>query len=65
MASKTSKNSAPDCAWSIYRLRSTPAEYLGRVIAPDQDGAIAKAIEEFKITNPAHQKRLIATRRDA
>ena len=62
MASKTSKKSAPDCAWSIYRLRSTPAEYLGRVIAPDQEAAIAKAIEELEITNPEHRKRLIAQR---
>ena len=62
MTLKTSKKSAPDCAWSIYRLRSTSAEYLGRVIAPDQDTAIAKAIDEFEITNPERRKRLIAQR---
>ena len=50
--------------WSIYRIRNTPAELLGRVYAPDEKTAIEKAIEEFKITNPAQYKRLIARRVD-
>jgi hypothetical protein len=40
----------------------TPAAYLGSVEAPDEDAAIKKAIEEFKIS-PALQKRLLAQRR--
>ena len=36
---------------------------LGRVYAPDEETAIKRAIEEFKIS-PAHHSRLIATRRD-
>jgi hypothetical protein len=39
-----------------------PALLLGRVYAPDPETAIARAIEEFKITNPQQQKRLIASR---
>ena len=37
---------------------------LGTVMAVDEESAIAKAIEEFKITNPIHQKRLVAQRRE-
>jgi hypothetical protein len=35
---------------------------VGRVYARDSDTAIAKAIEEFKITDREQQKRLIARR---
>jgi|HubBroStandDraft_6_1064221.scaffolds.fasta_scaffold921758_2 hypothetical protein len=49
-------------SWNIYRLRGTPAQLIGRVEAPDEATAIKKAIEEFKITNPVMQKRLIAQR---
>jgi hypothetical protein len=51
-----------EVAWTVYRLRKTPAEYVGRVYARDSDTAIAKAIEEFKITDREQQKRLIAQR---
>jgi hypothetical protein len=33
---------------------------IGHVEAPDEERAIAKAIEEFKITDPDRQRRLIA-----
>ena len=56
------KKPTTEHAWSIYRLRSTTAELLDRVYAPDEKAAIAKAIEEFKITNLAQQRRLIAQR---
>ena len=49
-------------SWNIYRLRGTPAQLIGRVEAPDEATAIKKAIEEFKITNPVMQRRLIAQR---
>jgi hypothetical protein len=54
----------PNHSWSIYRLRGTPAQLVGLVHGqPDEQAAIAKAIEEFKI--PANQRdRLIARRLD-
>ena len=42
----------------IYRLRGTPAAYVGYVEAADERSALQKAIEEFGITDPQHQKRL-------
>jgi hypothetical protein len=47
-------------SWNVYRLRGTPAQFIGSVEAPDEATAIKKAIEEFKITDPVMQKRLIA-----
>jgi hypothetical protein len=38
----------------------TPANYIDQVDAPDEQTGIAKAIEEFGIKNPKHQKRLVA-----
>ena len=35
----------------------------GRPLAPNAESAIEKAIEEFQITNPEQQKRLVATGR--
>jgi hypothetical protein len=52
-----------DHSWRISRIRGTPAAFIGIVDAPDKDTAIKKAIEEFKITNPEYQKRLVAHRR--
>jgi hypothetical protein len=51
-------------SWRISRIRGTPAAFTGIVDAPDKEAAIKRAIEEFKITNPEHQKRLVAHRRD-
>ena len=50
--------------WLVYRFRGTPAQLVGIVYdQPDEQSAIAKAIEEFKV--PANQRgRLIAQRRD-
>lgn len=50
-------------SWHIYRIRGTPAAYVGMVYAPDEKTAIQRAIEDFGITNPEQQKRLIAERR--
>jgi hypothetical protein len=37
--------------------RRTTSGYIGRpVYAADQEAAIRKAIEQFKVTNPQHQK---------
>jgi hypothetical protein len=50
-------------SWAIYHIKGTPAKLLGHVEAPDEESAIKKAIEEFKIT-PELQKRLLAQRRE-
>jgi hypothetical protein len=50
-------------SWRIFRLRGTPAEYIGTVDTPDEEAAIKKAIEEYAITDPQKQARLIAQRR--
>jgi hypothetical protein len=43
--------------------RGTPAAFIGIVDAPDEASAVKKAIEEYNITDPEGQKRLIAQRR--
>jgi hypothetical protein len=37
--------------WEIYRLKGSPAAFLGIVYAPDEKSAFRAAIEEFKITS--------------
>jgi hypothetical protein len=41
---------------------ANPAALIGYVEAPDAEQAIRIAIREFGITNPEHQKRLVAQR---
>ena len=36
--------------WNIYHIKGTPAVLLGQVEAPDEESAIKRAIEEFKIS---------------
>jgi hypothetical protein len=45
--------------WNIYHIKGTPAVLLGQVEAPDEESAIERAIEEFRIS-PTIQKRLLA-----
>ena len=47
--------------WEVVRLRAK-GEYLGKVKAPDEDGAIKAAIKAFAITDPEHKKRLLVRR---
>ncbi|HLH98024.1 MAG TPA: hypothetical protein VKW08_23200 [Xanthobacteraceae bacterium] len=51
-------------SWAVYHLKGTPAQFVGIVYdQPNEDAAIKRAIEEFKVpTN--QQARLIAQRRD-
>ncbi len=53
----------PLYSWSIYRVRAK-LDYLGSVMAADEQSAIEQAIREFGITNPVHQKRLVAQKRE-
>jgi 1,2-phenylacetyl-CoA epoxidase PaaB subunit len=50
-------------SWDIFRLRGTPAAFVGSVEAPDEQAAVKKAIDEYQITNPEHRRRLVAQRR--
>jgi hypothetical protein len=50
--------------WDVYRLKSSPAAFVGRVTAKDKTAAIAAAIDLYAVP-PRHQKRLLALRRAA
>jgi hypothetical protein len=50
--------------WRITRIRGNRADLLGVVTAADEKSAIKVAIEDYKITDPEKQKRLVARRED-
>jgi hypothetical protein len=48
--------------WRVFLVSDTRATPLGTVEAPDEKTALEIAFDEFEITNPQTQKRLIAQR---
>ena len=51
-------------SWRIFRNWGGSNAFLGIVKAGTQESAIRRAIKEFNVTDPEHQKRLVAQRRD-
>jgi hypothetical protein len=47
--------------WKVYRLKRSPAAFIGVVYAPDETAALKAAIKEFAIT-PDQQDRLLIRR---
>ena len=43
--------------WKVYRLKGTPAAFIGVVYAPDEKAALKAVVKEFKIA-PDQQDRL-------
>jgi hypothetical protein len=62
MASRSKKPATrQEHRWRIVRIKNTPAALLGHVYAPDEESALAKAIDEFEV-QPAWRNRLLAIR---
>jgi hypothetical protein len=55
-APKAPRSRHTDRQWIVYLISGKRAGRLGTVAAADCDAAIAKAIDEFGITEPERQK---------
>ncbi len=60
---KTRHGFAAEPTWYIYRLRHTPATFVGSVEAPDAETAIKKRSKNSTSPTRQQQARLIAQRR--
>jgi hypothetical protein len=56
-AKRTANRSAKATEWLVYRLGGPRAAFLGHVIAPNQEAALAVAYEEFGIISLAERRR--------
>jgi 1,2-phenylacetyl-CoA epoxidase PaaB subunit len=61
-AKQTSRSKWP--SWRIYRVWGPRHDYVGIVEAVDKESALQIAFYKFQITNPEHQRRLLAEPRD-
>jgi hypothetical protein len=50
--------------WRVFLVRDIRATPLGIVEAPDEKTALEIAFDEFEVTNPETQKRLVAQKLD-
>jgi hypothetical protein len=51
-------------SWRIFRPQGANEIFMGIVRAVDRQRALEKAIDEFKVTDPEQQKRLLVKVRD-
>ena len=58
------RNRPQTTVWRIFRSWGGAKPFVGIVDAPSKELAISKAIAEFEISDPDHQKHLIAEPRD-
>jgi hypothetical protein len=53
---KRKQSKAP---WEVIQITRSPARFIGVVYAEDEQAALATAIEQFEITKPHEQKKLM------
>jgi hypothetical protein len=60
MAKRSKRSVRKPSAWEIIAITRSPAHHYGVVYAAEEQAALAKAIEEFQITKPHEQRKLMA-----
>lgn len=60
---KQPRKTAPEVAWTIYRLTSPPAARVGRVFARTGEEAIERVIEKFKVSE--NLRTMLVARRES